>query len=459
MSSVFEIHYDRGTLVLKNIPHCLKSTKSLAWDERTKEWRCLSHRYREIILKCHKENIPYTDKARHYKNLDLQLRNPIEPRPHQAAAMEKWLEAGRIGTVCLPTGAGKTILALLMMQRCDRPTLVIVPTIDLLVQWQGVIEKNFGIRVGVLGGGQHDIRDVTVSTYDSACIHFEKIGDKFGFVVFDECHHLPAPQYVRIAESCIAPFRLGLSATVERSDGRESVVYDLCGPLVYEAEVQGIIGQGLSPYNVKTISIDMSEEEREQYEEARAVYTSFIKKQKINFSRPDGWMRFVSTASRSPEGREAMKAYRRQKKLAQASDSKVKCLWNILTDHLGERIIVFTDDNEFAYRVGAHYFLPVLTHQTKSAERKEMLEKFRSGEIKTLVTSKVLNEGVDVPEASVGVVMSGSGAVREHVQRLGRILRFQEGKKATLYEFVSKNTSESYVNRRRRQHHAYQRSH
>jgi superfamily II DNA or RNA helicase len=105
--------------------------------------------------------------------------------------------------------------------------------------------------------------------------------------------------------------------------------------------------------------------------------------------------------------------------------------------------------------MGRKFFLPVLTHRTKVSERKEFLDKFRSGEYPVLLTSKVLNEGVDVPEASVGIVVSGSASIREHVQRLGRILRAKDGKQAVLYELVSEGTSEMSVSKRRREHRAY----
>ncbi len=158
-----------------------------------------------------------------------------------------------------------------------------------------------------------------------------------------------------------------------------------------------------------------------------------------------------------PGGKAAMEAYREQKSLAQSGEGKIIELWRILQSHPDERIIVFTNDNATAYEIGRRYILPVLTHLTRPKERKKMLEAFRSGEIDVLVTSKVLNEGVDVPEASIGIVISGSGAVREHVQRLGRILRHKEGKRATLYEVLSKDTGEIYINKRRKNHHAYQR--
>jgi len=99
---------------------------------------------------------------------------------------------------------------------------------------------------------------------------------------------------------------------------------------------------------------------------------------------------------------------------------------------------------------------PAITHQTRVKERRNILEKFRNGDLRILVTSKVLNEGVDIPEASMAVVLAGSGSVREHVQRLGRILRRKEGKKAVLYELVTVDSVESHVSKRRRKHDAYQ---
>ena len=128
-----------------------------------------------------------------------------------------------------------------------------------------------------------------------------------------------------------------------------------------------------------------------------------------------------------------------------------------MRDNPGARILIFTADNGTAYRIGELLCLPVITHKTKAAERKEFLDSFRTGEYPVLVTSKVLNEGVDVPEANIAVVVSGSGSIREHVQRLGRILRrTAEGKQAVLYELVSAGTSEMSVSERRRNHRAYQ---
>jgi superfamily II DNA or RNA helicase len=142
--------------------------------------------------------------------------------------------------------------------------------------------------------------------------------------------------------------------------------------------------------------------------------------------------------------------------LAQAAQVKLHRLTELLEANRNERILVFTADNATVYQIARQFLIPAITHQTKSKERRAILEKFHSGEYDILVTSQVLNEGVDVPAASLGIVLSGSGSVREHVQRLGRLLRKADGKQARLIEIVSRGTGEEFTSERRRQHGAYQ---
>lgn len=449
--------FDAGTLLLPS--ECEEMARTLPgfqFDSRTKNWRAPAHCYREIVIAALKNGWKVNDQARQYQAKEFDLLKEIVPREHQAIALNSWRQAHSRGVISLPTGAGKTILAVMAIKATSRPTLVVVPTIDLLGQWQQTLSNFFGESIGLLGGGNKSIDAITVATYDSAALFAEKIGNRFGLLVFDECHHLPAAQYQFIAKASLAPFRLGLSATVERTDGGESLLFDLVGPLVHRGEIREMLDNVLSPYEIVSVQIPLSEEEKVSYDKARSIYTSFIKRFRINFSSGSGWSDFIKLSATMPGGREAWEAYRLQKNLAQCASGKLDELWRILVRHHGERIIVFTQDNAMAYQIGRRFILPVLTHQTKSKERKKMLEGFRNGSLDVLVTSKVLNEGVDVPEASVGVVISGSGAVREHVQRLGRILRHREGKTARLYEVISKDTNEYYVNQRRRNHNAYQ---
>ena len=128
----------------------------------------------------------------------------------------------------------------------------------------------------------------------------------------------------------------------------------------------------------------------------------------------------------------------------------------LLQQHRHQQVIVFTADNDTVYAIARRHLIAPITHQTKAAERRHILEAFNAGHLHGIVTSKVLNEGVDMPAASIGIVLSGSASVREHVQRLGRILRRHDGdKRALLYEVVTADTGEEHTSERRRDHHAY----
>src|SRR5437763_5227158 len=173
-------------------------------------------------------------------------------------------------------------------------------------------------------------------------------------------------------------------------------------------------------------------------------------------SRPGSWCQFLFQAHRSAEGRQAYLAYREQRALALAAPAKLNLLERLLDRHNGDRVIIFTHDNATVYTIARQFLVPVITHQTKTKERREILLRFNSGAYPIVATSKVLNEGVNVPEANVAIILSGSGSVREHVQRLGRILRKSGDKEAVLYEVVTRGTVEEFTSSRRRQHDAYE---
>jgi superfamily II DNA or RNA helicase len=150
-----------------------------------------------------------------------------------------------------------------------------------------------------------------------------------------------------------------------------------------------------------------------------------------------------------------MLAYRTQRRLAFAASAKLDYLEHLLFAHRRDRVILFTQDNAAAYEISRRFLVPAITHQTKVKERSRILAGLADGSYGGVVTSRVLNEGIDVPDANVAVVLSGSGSVREHVQRLGRILRKKDGKRAILYELVTEGTGETFTSERRREHSAY----
>ncbi len=450
------LRFQQGSLLAEGDKTRLEALHAFVYDPRASEYRAKAIDYREIILALRAQKWAYEDLAKGYDVLQLRFAKQFSLRPYQQAAIDHWLASEKRGVVSLPTGAGKTIVAVAAIFAAQRSCLVVVPTIDLLYQWHKVLQDHFGVVIGKLGDGNRQVEAITVATYDSARLSIESLGNRFGLIIFDECHHLPAPQYQFIAVCSLAPYRLGLSATVQRADGKESLIYELLGPLVYEGKITELVSRSLAPYDVVNLEVELTVEERNAYTDAREKYIRFIQQNRIDFSQRDAWKRFLFLSSRSKAGREAFLAHRSQKLIAQRAQKKMEVLWDILTQHSQEQMIIFTDDNETAYRIGSQFMLAVITHKTKDRERRKFLDAFRQGDLRVLVTSRVLNEGVDVPEASIGVIVSGTGAVREHVQRLGRILRPRPGKRAVLYELVAQATNEVFVNQRRRQHDAYE---
>ena len=451
------LDFHLGTLTLSDcaagIPE--EAEKYFTRDERSGDYRARACDYAAIYLALQRAKTKFTDAARDFSPLELS-EPELTLRPHQTRALNAWQTAGFRGVAAMPTGSGKTILAVAAIAKVRRPTLVLVPTIDLLAQWTQVLERFFRREIGMLGGGSHEIKPLTVSTYDSALLNMEFIGNRFAMLVADECHHLPGAETRLAAAMCIAPYRLGLSATPELPEDRAEVLKDLIGPTVIEVRIDELEGKSLSPYRIATLRVPLDPDEARLYRENRAVYTAFLRRNRITFRQTGDWGRFLQLCARSPEGKNVMRAFLEQRRIARGGKAKLRTLWELANRHTGERMIIFTADNSTAYDIGRIFYWPVLTHHTKAAERKEFLELFRTGEYPVLVTSKVLNEGVDVPAAAVGVVLSGSGSVREHVQRLGRILRPSPGKtQAVLYELISADTSEENVSRRRRNHDAY----
>ena len=453
------LDFQYGTLVVSGEEADLQPLLGLLmYDDRIRNWRTPARHYAPILRLLHSHNIAFTDRARKFDPIDVEITSAFEPRPMQREAFDAWKSHDCCGVVVLPTGSGKSHLAMMAIAHVRCPTLVVVPTIDLMQQWAGLIECTFDRVSGMLGGGSKDVCELTVSTYASAVLMMEFIGDRFGLIVYDECHHLPGPVNRLAATMAIAPHRLGLTATPERRDDGEAALYGLIGDLCYCRHIDELEGATLAPYRTERLQLPLDPDEAREYQTNRDLYVSFLRMHNISFSNAAGWQQFIGLCARLEGGREVFNAYLRQKRVAAGNRAKYRMIWELLQRHPGERTLIFTADNYTAYEIGRRFFLPVLTQHTRVAERKAFLGAFRVGTYPVLASSRVLNEGIDVPEASVGIVVSGSGSIREHVQRLGRILRPASGKQAMLYELVSEGTSEFHVSDRRRQHRAYQRS-
>ena len=458
MDNIICIDFSEGTLLVSAPQGCPVPFENwCVYDERFGCWRSDASAYSDIVMYLYSNKIPYIDNARKYQKADFKFNEAREARPYQTEAVEAWKSCRKRGIIVLPTGTGKTFVAEMAIESAGRSTLIVVPTIDLMTQWATRLERTFGRRIAMFGGGAHEFGEITVSTYDSALLTIDAHGNEFGLLIVDECHHLPGETYRHIAKAAIAPFRLGLSATPERDDMPECALTELLGEICYRKDIDEMEGEVLSAYHTERICVDLSDEEFAEYHVNREKYLDFLRRNGIAMSSKDGWMKFLIAVSRRPDGRDALRAFFAQKRIALSGRAKLDMVWTLLKRHANGRIIIFTADNKTAYEIGERFRLPVLTHHTKAGERKEFLDAFRRGEYPCIVTSKVLNEGVDVPDANVGIVVSGTGSIREHVQRLGRILRPVAGKRAVLYELVSFGTSEYSISDRRRQHRAYER--
>ncbi len=445
----FILQFEAGTLVLEGATQDSPVPSAFQWDERVRRWRAPAIEYRQILTELVRQKTPHQDQARKYLEFQFRTDLKVEPRPYQTESIEAWQQSGKRGVVILPTGAGKSFVAQMAIELTGRTTLVIVPTLDLMNQWYDIFLASFLAEIGLIGGGYFEIGAITITTYASAFRFMERLGNQFGLIVFDECHHLPGSVYRYAAELAIAPFRLGLTATPERSDGGEDLLTPLIGPIVYRKEAQHLAGEYLADYSVVRIPVELSPDERERYQSEYAIYRNFVRSQGISFGGLHGWQMFVIASARSEDGRRAMQAYREAKKIALGTEAKIDVLAKLLQRHRRDRVIIFTAENEMVYRISEQFLIPSITHETPIKERKLWLEAFNQGKVLALATSKVLNEGVNIPDACVAIVLSGSGSSREHIQRLGRILRKQGDKEAILYEVITTGTTEERISERR----------
>jgi superfamily II DNA or RNA helicase len=354
--------------------------------------------------------------------------------------------------VVLPTGAGKTVVAFMALEQVPVKTLVVVPTIDLLRQWQaGLIEKA-GVpaeQVGVVGGGERSARPITVMTYDSAAMPRRSLSE-YGLLIVDEVHHLPAPSYRRIAAKTQAPWRLGLSATPERADGAHLDLAELVGAEVYRRLPAELSREGhIASYQERRIFVDLTPEERCRYDMLMAEYKWYLATRRGQLMGGNFFEQLIRRSGHDPAARRALQAHHQARMIALNAEGKIAQVAALLERHRDENVIVFSEYTAMVKVVSQKLGLPAITYRTDATERRLILERFRAGRYSKLVTGRVLNEGVDVPDAHVAIVVSGSSASREYIQRLGRVLR-PKPKGAVLYEIISRRTTEGRAARARR---------
>ena len=334
-------------------------------------------------------------------------------RPYQSEAVDNFWHGGS-GVVVLPCGAGKTIVGAAAMAKSGTTTLILVTNTVSARQWRDELLARTSLteeEIGEYSGSRKEIRPVTIATYQvmttkrkGAFAHLDLFDARdWGLIVYDEVHLLPAPVF-RMTASLQARRRLGLTATLVREDGREGDVFSLIGPKRYDAPWKDIEAQGyIAPADCVEVRVTLPERERLAY------------------------------AVAEPEER-----YR----LCATSTSKSRVVEELVRRHAGEQLLVIGQYLDQLDDLGERLDAPVLKGETSVAERQRLFQAFRTGEISTLVVSKVANFSIDLPEASVAIQVSGSfGSRQEEAQRLGRLLRPKhDGKTARFYAVIARDT-------------------
>jgi superfamily II DNA or RNA helicase len=460
-----------GTIVLDNVPQTVTPPPYFQW--LNAKWRCPAVYYRHVRPWLKEQEI--RNQIPRWTDLKLTLQDQREPHAYQTEALQSWLDASCWGSIVLPTGAGKTFLAIQAITACAVSTLVIVPTLDLLHQWYARLENSLGMPIGVWSGQEKRLEPITVTTYPSAWGHAETLGNQFKLLVFDETHHLPAPSWHEIALICAAPYRLGLTATYPETNFKEEVeksvsteknplaswsysphdpvalLDELVGPVLYRKQIDDLTGEQLAEYRTERIRIDLTPEERATYDTAYGTYTGYIREARLREQYGGVWWDELTRRSAyEAEARRAKVAELKLKEIVHQAHGKLVVLDRLLREHRDQQMLIFTAHNRFAYQIARRHLIPIITHQTQAAERKAILEGFQAGHYRAIVTSRVLNEGVDVPEAKVAVVLGGSASAREYIQRLGRVLRKRGNAQAVLYEIIARKTVDERIAQRRR---------
>lgn len=444
------VYFHGGTLVLNEVPREIQVAAPFQWIKE--HWRCEGYHYPFLRDWFKAQGI--RDTVPRWERLNVTLHDDRDAHDYQQEALTAWEQASQRGSIVLPTGAGKTFVAIHAIHRVNSSALVVAPTIDLLHQWYARLVNAFRCEVGVYYGGEKNILPLTVTTYHSAGDVIAGWGNAFKLVIYDEVHHLPAPNWGETALMSPAPCRLGLTATYpdeqEQTNGRFRVD-DLIGAIVYRLHMDELAGDTLAAYRTERVRVDLTEEERAQYDADYAIYAAFFRQRQLQKTHGAGWlMELMRLSAFDVQARRALLARQRLLRLLASAERKKEALENLLREYYHERVLIFTENNAVAYQISRQHLIPVITHETKAKERKFILDSFHAGIYRAIVTSRVLNEGVDVPEAKVAIVLGGTASAREYIQRLGRVLRKAGNRQAVLFEVIARKTIEEGKSQRRR---------
>jgi DNA excision repair protein ERCC-3 len=345
---------------------------------------------------------------------------PFALRAYQQDAVSAFYAAGSVrggsGVVVLPCGAGKTIVGIGAMAAVRRATLILTPNTVAVRQWIAELLDKTNLsptEVGEYTGDRKEIRPVTVTTYQILTYrpsdgedfpHFGLVtGHNWGLIIYDEVHLLPAPVF-RLTAEIQARRRLGLTATLVREDGREAEVFGLVGPKRYDVPWRELERQGwIATAECSEIRVALPDDQRMTY---------------------------------------ALSEEREKYRMAAENPRKMEIVQSLLARHADDQVLIIGQYLDQLKYLSDLLDAPLLSGRTNNTQREKLYDRFRRGELKRLVVSKVANFAIDLPDANVAIQVSGTfGSRQEEAQRLGRLLRPKaDGRPAHFYTVVTRDT-------------------
>lgn len=437
--------------VIGKIPSSLKKLEHKTTSVFTRFLPC---DFFKIISILNQAEIPYETSIIQ----DFSLHFPLTPkfvlRDYQKQALNRWLSLEQRGTLILPTGSGKTIIGLAAIKKLAVSTLIIVPTLDLVNQWINDFKwfeeftNNDQNVIGRFGGGDKEVQALTVATYESARLYSKQLRKEFGLLILDEVHHLSGESWREVVRAYIAPYRLGLTATLDPDDEGYDPITKYVGPVAFQITPQKLRQLGaIANYEVKKVLVNLSPELQRKYDANIKTFRDYMSQKRL-FGKK-GFQQLIFRY-RDAAARRALDAHRASRKIAFNASGKLQAVSDILKNHPEEQILLFCESIPFVEQISEHFLIPIISSKTPIKERKVLFRKFKEGGIRVLAAGRVLDEGIDVAQAAVGIIISGSAQKRQFVQRLGRVLRPHPTKlKAILYEIITQDTSEEKTAQRR----------
>lgn len=362
----------------------------------------------------------------------------------QKEAFQKWTENALKGIAVAPTGVGKTTYALFCMQTIRKKTIIIVPTIILMKQWKEEIMKQLQVpeeKIGFIGDGHREDKPITIAVINSVR---EEDLSRFYMVICDEIHRYGSIENIKPLMNSNFTVKLGITATLERQDNAEELLKQYIGNVIYKYEQKEAIQDNiLNKFTLINKGVEMTPVEKKAYDESDLVVKNGMREFNYNFIE----LQKVVKNFRHPNNKTAstvFKAISERRKLYSNSVSKINAVVDLVMQHKNDKIIIFNEYIGMAEtlyeRLTEKNFLVGIYHsQTKD---QEVVDDFANGKISVLVAVKSLNEGLNVKNANVGIEVSRNSVKRNIIQRLGRLIRKQEGKQAYFYQIYCRYTKE-----------------